>query len=370
MTRVLFVDDEPLILRSLERAFRVHKLPWETRFVASAPAALEALASEPFDVVITDLRMPDVDGVELLTEVRRLYPGITRLVLSGQVGTEECLRVMRVAHQCFAKPCNVAALRHVVQRIVTARSLVTDADLAIAIAGLDALPSPPRLHADVWAAVKRNAGLAELAHLIGSDIALTAKLIQLVNSAFFARDGKVLTVQRALSLLGPEVIRDLFASLEVFRPFTGGSEDLARLDGDQRHAACVAHVARTLAPPQIANDAFFAGMLHDVGDLVPPDRHVPGDHAKAGAFLLTLWGIDDRIVDAIAYHHAPGAVTGEGAALVDVLHVAEIAVSERDGGPGHEAVSSDWLARNDTSVLARAREIASELSTEDARCAS
>ena len=175
MTRVLFVDDEPLLLRSLERTLRVQKLGWQTRLVDSAGAALEALAAEPVDVVITDLRMPDVDGVELLTEVQRRYPGTTRLVLSGQVGTEECVRVMRVAHQCLAKPCNIATLRHVVQRIAWGRSLVGDVGLAEAMAAVSALPSPPQVHAEVCAALKRGAGLAELARLIGRDLALSAK---------------------------------------------------------------------------------------------------------------------------------------------------------------------------------------------------
>jgi HD-like signal output (HDOD) protein len=369
MTRVLFVDDEPLLLRSLERTLRVQKLAWETRFVESAAAALDLLAREPVDVVITDLRMPDVDGVELLTEIQREYPRITRLVLSGQVGTEECLRVMRVAHQCLAKPCNFASLRHVVQRIAWGRSLVADADLAEAMTALSSLPTPPQLHAEVCAALKRGAGLAELARFIGRDLASSAKLIQIVNSAFFAREGKIPTVPRALTILGADVIRDLLPSVEVFRAFTGGSEAVARLEADQRHAALVAQVARAVAPPQLANDAFIAGMLHEIGEVVLVALGKHGDHAKVGAFLLAMWGIDDRIVDAVAYHREPGSVTAETAALVDALHVADIAARELDATTT-DTISSDWLVRNDTSVLVRARAAAAELWTEGARCAS
>jgi len=364
MTRVLFVDDEPLVLRSLGRMFRVQKVPWDTQFVESAEAALDLLAREPFDVVIADLRMPDIDGVELLTRVQRTYPGIARLVLSGQVGTEECLRVMRVAHQCFAKPCNIAALRHVVQRIVGARSLVADPGLAEATAALSVLPSPAPLHAEVCAALQRSTSLAELAHLMSRDLASSAKLSQLVNSAFFAREGKVASVQRALTVLGTNVLRDVLADSAVFRPFTGSPEAAEAIERGQRHAAFVAQLARTLAPAQLADHAFVAGMLHDIGELVLVAVGKRGDHAKAGAFLLALWGIDDRIVDAIAGHHDPGAVTGEAAALVDVLHVAEIAAGEveaRAAGAAPDPISPAWLARNDASLLARARAVAAEL---------
>jgi HD-like signal output (HDOD) protein len=159
----------------------------------------------------------------------------------------------------------------------------------------------------------------------------------------------------------------------VFSAFTGSCEAAAGLESEQRHTAFVAQLARTLAPPQLADHALGAGMLHDIGELVLVALGKRGDHAKAGAFLLAMWGIDDRIVDAIAFHHDPGAVADEASALVDVLHVAEIAAGEieaRATGYEPDTISSAWLARNDASVLARARAVAAELWMEGVRCAS
>jgi len=358
-TRVLFVDDEPLVLRSLDRALRARKVPWDARFVESADAAMTLLAIEPFDVVIADLRIPDVDGVELLTEVQRAYPNIARLVLSGQVGTDDCLRAMRVAHQCMAKPCNIDTLRHVVQRLSWSRGLVDDAETVSTASKITCLPSPPRIHIAVCDALKRDAGLAELAKIIDGDVALTAKLIQMVNSAFFARGAQVTTVERALSLLGTDVIRGLLLSEEVFRGFNGDDARLERIDSLRKHSTVVAQIARTLAPTAIAGDAFVAGMLHDIGDLALVTLDKTGDHARAGGFLLGLWGIADNVVDAIAHHHEPGAIPDETAALVDVLHVAEIVAGELDaqrtGRHDAEVISSEWLARNDPGVLEKAR---------------
>src|SRR5262249_37378293 len=174
-TRVLFAEAEPLVLRSLDRALRARKVPWDARFVESADAAMALLATEPFDVVIADLRIPDVDGVQLLTEVQEAYPYIARLVLSGQVGTDDCLRAMRVAHQCRARPCTIDTLRHRVQRLTWSRGLVDD-DTVHTASSMTCLPSPPRIHGAVCAALKREAGLAELAKIIDGDVALTAKL--------------------------------------------------------------------------------------------------------------------------------------------------------------------------------------------------
>jgi HD-like signal output (HDOD) protein/ActR/RegA family two-component response regulator len=365
VTRVLFIDDEPIVLRSLDRALRARKVPWDVRFVESGAAALQLLAREPFDIVIADLRIPDLDGVELLTEVQRAYPRIARLVLSGQVGTDDCLRAMRVAHQCLAKPCDVDMLRHVVTNLAWTRTLVDDADLATSANELNCLPSPPRVHVDVCSAIARNAGLAEIAHIIDGDVALTAKLIQVVNSAFFAQGGHVTSVQRALTVLGTDVVRGLLLHVEVFRAFDGA--DAKRVEQLSRHAKLVAQIARQVAPRELAGDAFVAGMLHDAGELAllavgRPERH-PHDHARAGAFLLGLWGLGQSIVEAVAHHHEPGAVPDGRARLVDTVHVAEIVAGELTAQPGEtaEVISLEWLTRNAPSVLEHARSVGKEI---------
>lgn len=369
LTRVLFVDDEPLVLRSIDRALRTRKVPWEAKFVDSGGGALELLANERFDVVIADLRIPDLDGVALLTEVQRSYPRIARLVLSGQVGTDDCLRAMRVAHQCMAKPCNIDSLRHIVLRLSRSQHLLDDTDLATTAAKLSCLPSPPRIHFEVCAAIARGAGLAEIAHIIDGDVAVTAKLIQIVNSAFFTQGTRVTTVQRALSVLGTDTVRGLLLAVEVFRGFESNREEAERTEALRNHSKVVAQLARTLAPRDLAGDAFVAGMLHDIGDLViaslgrPP--HQIADHARAGGFLLGLWGIEDPIVDAITHHHDPGAVPDDRAQLVDLLHVAEIVVGELAAAAEHradaEVISGEWLSRNAASVLDHARTVGREI---------
>jgi HD-like signal output (HDOD) protein/CheY-like chemotaxis protein len=360
--RVLFIDDEPLVLRSLDRALRTRRVTWDARFVESGAAALQLLAREPFDVVIADLRIPDLDGVELLTVVQRTYPRIARLVLSGQVGTDDGLRAMRVAHQCMAKPCNVNTLRAVVQRLSWSRNLLDDGELAELATKMSCLPSPPRIHSEVCAAISRSAGLPEIAKIIDGDLALTAKLIQIVNSAFFTQGTRVTSVQRALSVLGTDVVRDLLLGVEVFRGFE--DLDVSETIALQLHSKRVAHLARALAPAELAGDAFVAGMLHDIGRLVVASLGRRGDttinHGRAGGFLLGLWGISEPIVDAIAFHHEPGAIPDERSALVDIVHAAEIAIGELEGGDA-EVISPEWLGRNDPAKLAGARAAAREI---------
>ena len=81
--RILFVDDEAKVLDGLRNLLRRQRHEWDMLFALSGAAALEELAKAPVDVIVSDMRMPGMDGAELLTRVRTLYPQTARIVLSG-----------------------------------------------------------------------------------------------------------------------------------------------------------------------------------------------------------------------------------------------------------------------------------------------
>jgi CheY-like chemotaxis protein len=83
--RLLFVDDEAMVLDGLRRALHGMREGWEMRFVESGAAALEALEKERYDAVVSDMRMPMMDGAQLLEEVKQRYPDMVRMILSGAV---------------------------------------------------------------------------------------------------------------------------------------------------------------------------------------------------------------------------------------------------------------------------------------------
>jgi DNA-binding NtrC family response regulator len=101
---ILFVDDEPNVLQGLQRMLRHMRADWDMRFVDSGHAALDAMENERFDAVVTDMRMPGMDGAELLAEVRRRDSGVVRVILSGYSDAESVMRTVGPAHQFLAKP--------------------------------------------------------------------------------------------------------------------------------------------------------------------------------------------------------------------------------------------------------------------------
>jgi HD-like signal output (HDOD) protein len=315
------------------------------------------LQSERVDVVVSDMRMPGLDGAELLTRTRDAFPDVVRIALSGHTEPQTALRAVPVAHQFLAKPCDAASLEDVIRRSLAVRRLLTNAVLQQTLGGIDSLPSLPQLYASLTAALADpDVSLRQVARIIEQDVAMSSKVLQLANSAFFGRPQRVATIQGAVSFLGANALKALVLSIEVFRSF----DDDPRLIGFsladlERHAMTTAHVANRLlaGDRHAAEDAFLAGLLHDVGTLVLASQltdefaailatarahqremrlveadHLGVTHAEAGAYLLGLWGLPYPIVEAVAHHHDPTTVGGRRFDALAALLVADLLVDE------------------------------------------
>ena len=330
--RILFVDDEPRVLEGLERMLFPYMDDWEMIFVDSGREALDELADERFDVIVTDMRMPGMDGATLLREVHARHPNVIRMVLSGHTELEAALRAMPVAHQYLSKPCPADRLVEALERACRLDSLLADGVVREMVGELVDLPARPRVFSELARALAdERAGMDEIARIIEEDIAISARVLQLVNSAFFAPPQPVRAVKAAVVRLGTRMIRDLVLALEVFQEDRTPALPGFSLDAQHRHAMSVAYVARRLLEDsRDADDAFLAGLLHDIGKLVlvgqipeylrdvlaeakatgrPLDAVERGakgvTHARIGAYLLGLWGMPYPVMEAVANHHAP-----------------------------------------------------------------
>jgi YesN/AraC family two-component response regulator len=185
--RILFVDDDPNVLQGLRRMFRPLRHEWDMTFIESGQEALALLAHTPCDVVVSDMRMPEMNGVQLLMAVKERYPHIIRIVLSGYAGHELLLPSVKLAHQYLSKPCDAAILQTAINRTCTLYELLSKETLQRLVAGITLLPSLPTLYQEIMEAVHSpNSSLAQIGKIIEQDLGMTAKILQLVNSAFFA----------------------------------------------------------------------------------------------------------------------------------------------------------------------------------------
>jgi putative nucleotidyltransferase with HDIG domain len=348
--RILFVDDEAPILNGLR--VRLHRLrdKWDMQFVESGAQALQALGSSHFDVVVTDMRMPGMDGAELLRSVRDRWPDTVRIVLSGYAELQQVVRLVPYAHQYYSKPCEAGQLENLIERCLRLHELLRLPALRAVVGRVCKLPAMPQIYARLQNLLANDAtSVHEVAELVASDAAIAAKVLQLVNSAFFRLARRITNIEQAVNHLGFSAIRNLVISAEVFSRWgTGDTKSVLNVDKLQSHVHLVAAAARSLAAGTLrADDALLAGLLHDIGYWVLanecPDglveavaaavaekiplheaetRVIGASHAQIGAYLLGLWGLPYPVIEAVAYHHTPESIPQTGLEPLGALSIA------------------------------------------------
>jgi len=129
--QVLFVDDEPNVLEGMKRAFR--KEPYRIHTATSAAQALELLQGLETAVVITDHKMPSMEGTEFLSIVKRRFPDTIRVMLTGEGSLETAIKVVNEGeiYRFFTKPCNEIELAIAIRQALQHRALVSKARLML-----------------------------------------------------------------------------------------------------------------------------------------------------------------------------------------------------------------------------------------------
>jgi putative nucleotidyltransferase with HDIG domain len=350
MKRILFVDDESRILQGLERMFRGKRNEWEMLFVTSGEEALVQLQMSPFDVIVTDMKMPGMDGATLLREVQARFPHTVRIVLSGYAEMEMTLRTVPVAHQFLSKPCEASHLEKVIGRACDLQALLNEDLLKDTVGKIDHFPTMPQVYWALTQALARpKVPIKEIAAIVEQDMGISVKVLQLVNSAFFSLPRRVTDMTEAITCIGLNMLKHLSLSVEVFRSFEGRRPPHGfTMEDLQRHAVRTANLAKKMfKDKQKSEDAFIAGMLHDIGKLIMM-IHLPKNyqcfveaaqdgrqedfvvekelfgvtHAEIGAYLLGLWGLPYPVVEAVAHHHQPRRVSHQEFDIVSAVYAA------------------------------------------------
>jgi putative nucleotidyltransferase with HDIG domain len=348
--RIVFVDDEINILEGMRRAFHRMRGEWSMEFLPSGAAALESLANTPADVIVSDMRMPGMDGWQLLTEVKRLYPQTVRLVLSGQADSTSVMRAVGTAQVYLAKPCACDEVKAAIAQTQRLRQLLSSDRLALLVGSVGMLPSAPVAFQNILTCLQDPAAsLVDAARIIARDVAMTANIMKLVNSAFFGSRRPIITVERAVAYLGMDTLGALVLGHGVFKQ--SGPSVIAGFSLEQlwQHSLQTGSAARAIAFAENfsaakADEAFLAGVLHDVGKVVfatrassthdstaseGPASQMQEHHAEVGAYLLGLWGFPNSIVEAVAFHHTPSRLAEKSLSLTGIIHIADRLVHQR-----------------------------------------
>lgn len=362
--RMLFVEDEPAVLGVLKIGMRPMAGEWDMHFVEDGEAALALIKQQPFDVVVSDMRMPGMNGAQLLNHVLQLHPRAVRIILSGYSDLQDVISSVGLVHQFLHKPCSLIDLRNCLKRIADLNRRLQQDELLTLAARLTHVPSVPGLYLEILQALQSpTASTQRIADIAARDPALSAKLLQLSNSAFFGSDRTVYSVAEAVQFLGVGMIQSLALAVPLFSAFDRNKCPAFSIERLWQHSVQTAILARWLVheyleDPSLAEQAFAAGILHDIGQIMlasgmsreyadvlagiqsQPEplcqaerKKFQATHAEMGGYLLALWGLPFSLVDAVAYHHEPGRSSVVTFGLAGIIHVANALQHEQAPHP-------------------------------------
>jgi len=360
--KVLLVDDEPKILQGLERVLQVFADHWQIASVASGEKALEHLAREPVDVVVSDWKMPGMDGLQLLHEVSQRFPGAVRILVASDLD-DDGTRLVDLPHHFVSKQCQPNELRETVDRAWALQELLTDARLKRSVSQIRTLPTLPSLYKDLMAELRKEEPSLEcVGEIVSRDIGMSAKMLKLINSAFFGLPREVTTPGEAVMFLGVETIKALALSLQVFSQFKGVTN--FSVEALWNHSWVTGVLAKQIAascdaPKAVVDQSFVSGLMHDVGKLVlasglreqfqgalalSAEKRIPFEqaerdiygatHAEVGAYLLGLWKLPNCVIEALAFHHCPKDSRATSFLPLAAVHIANVLDHEQRHTPG------------------------------------
>ncbi len=353
---VLFVDDEEKILKSLRRMLYPLADDWNMLYVGSGAEALEVMRNTEITVLITDMRMPGMNGFELIDIVRNEFPDVVRIMLTGQPDKELYCDVISVCHYFLWKPASFEVFEELLNRIKELDMALHDDKLFSVIAGITSLPSLPAQYVRLTDLLQQpDVSSVELAGVIRSDMAMATQILKLVNSAYFGLAKPLSSLEDAITYLGMNVIQNLVLMQHLFVQCTPAEQKEFDLDQLWQHSFCVASIAEKIMKTQCKTvksgccRSYLAGLLLNIGKLIFV-RHFPEayrqvlaeaalgtrpqidiekehlgiDHAAIGGYLAALWGFPREIVEAISLHHKAPVFSGTSPILEAVWHANRI----------------------------------------------
>jgi len=363
MYKILLVDDDQGPLAQLQTELKVISSDWDVVLANSGKEAVDVLRQNHVHVTITDLGMPGMNGVELLELIQAECPNCMRIAIVDQKDVHSHQRVALTAHQFIPKPWNAKDVASKIYQLNGLSNMLKQEGIQALVNRIGRLPSQSSAYMSLISELNRpEINLENAARIISTDISMTAKLLQLVNSAYFGLPREIHEVSQAIFYLGTDTIRDLALSIQIFSQFEQKALENAGLGRLWDHSLQVATLSRVIAS-SITNEknliasAFTAGLLHDIGKLVigtayptfyssvgdtqpnslfwldEEKRRFDSSHADIGAYLLGIWGIPPAILISVSNHHNILGYLSPGFAMSVAVYFANYFSLSLDANP-------------------------------------
>ena len=362
MKKILFVEDNDTLRELYGLMLENERDQWNVTTAPDGETALALLRQETFDVVASDMQMPGINGIEVLTEARKLQPQTSRIIISGASDQAVAADALNCTHLFIPKPFEMKTLKDTLARITSLDAYLKDDKLRGLAGKMRKLPSFPMVYLEIMQEIESpNASIQGIAKIVAKDPSISAKILQVANSAALGMSETVSDPVEAVQLLGMTTVRSLALSAQVFSSYAPGRLKDFSPDALWRHLMKCGDLARTIMRRERADftaceDAFTAGMLHDMGKLMLADslpeefqkalqladdekislgkaelQVIGATHAGLAAYLFGLWGLPAPIVEAVAFHDTPEKTDLKKFSALTAVHVANALTDEAEG---------------------------------------
>lgn len=352
MKKILLVGNNNVEKQTLLRGLTPPSNEWEVDWILGGQQALEQLSHQNYDAIICFMDLPGLSGVNLLEIVRKHYPHIVRFMISEKTTPENQFKIAGAAHQILPLE-EYQSHVSILQRTFALNNLLQQPDLQRLVLKLRNLPSLPSLYMQIMSEIDSPAtSLEHVGSIISQDPAMTAKILQLVNSPFFGPSHSIVNPAQAASLLGIDIIRGLVLCINVFSQFNPVTLEKLGISSLWEHSVRTGTYAKNIAKYENADKkdidySFIGGILHDIGKLILADNFpvqyfsalntsirkdielceaevdvFGATHSQVGGYLLGLWGLPQPIVESVAFHHFPLNYPGKTFTPITATHAA------------------------------------------------
>lgn len=351
--RILVLIDDAVTLAQIEPLFSQLPDRWKVHVTQTGENALCLLGQVPFEMIFVDLKAGPLAGTQFLHQVWTQYPSTIRFLLSDSMAPDLMVTCALGPHQVLLKPLNAEMLRNALERADLVNRMFQNNDVQSLVSRIRTFPARPTIYAEVLKELRSAAASPQtVGDLVSRDLAISTKLLQITNSAFFGFHGPVAKPGDAVLLLGMETTASLVLGIETFAQLDKVKLKYFSSDQVWKHCQVVANSARAIVEhvtkdAAMAQQAYTAGLLHDIGKLAlavnleqaygdalnvgreknlrvsEVERQAFGaTHAEAGAYLLSLWGLPAGVIEAVAGHHLPARELSSEFNALTAVHLA------------------------------------------------
>jgi putative nucleotidyltransferase with HDIG domain len=352
--KILFIDDHKNILESLRLSLRSMQNEWDMSFAPSGAEGLDMFDRIWPDVVVTDMRMPNMDGTHVLRNIQKRKPDVGKIILSGYSDKETVIKNIQLANEYLSKPCKTQDLIAAIRNTLRTNDIILSAEIKNIIAEIETIPSSSAVYESLIRELENdNATSRTISKIISQDVALAASIIRIINCTFFNFPKQVKDIEHAVRMLGSQTLLNIIKSSHLFDKLKEFDNSEISIKMLWEHSLRVARLAKLIAansnlPETNCNDCVIASMFHDIGKFIfaskmkhqfsevlamvrrenctidVAERCIMGaSHAEVGAYLLARWGFSHDQITILRSHHDESVMDSQAVTPQMVLYVAD-----------------------------------------------